>query len=369
METFDTVNQSTLTDELVCVSCAGTLSYKPGTNHLKCGYCGAMNEIASPDGKTEIKETNLDEFLIDNFEAEEKIQVTTVQCDGCGASSTLAPNVTSDNCPFCSSPLVVESGSVCNVHKPQYLLPFKVESKEALGNFRTWIKKLWFAPNDLTKYAQNDKLNGIYVPFWTYDCNTFTDYSGQRGIHYQVQQKVTVMQDGKPVTRTKTVTKTKWYFVSGRVNNFFDDILVPATRSMNREKLNKLEPWDLPELVGYNDKFLSGFKTENYQVSLKEGYQEAKTRMQSKIEESIKRDIGGDAQRIISMSTDYKDPSFKHILLPVWISAFKYKNKVYQFLVNARTGEVQGERPYSVAKITMLVLTILAFFGLLFMLA
>jgi hypothetical protein len=45
----------------------------------------------------------------------------------------------------------------------------------------------------------------------------------------------------------------------------------------------------------------------------------------------------------------------------VWISAYRYQNKAYQFIINARTGEVQGERPYSILKIVFFILGIIAF--------
>jgi predicted RNA-binding Zn-ribbon protein involved in translation (DUF1610 family) len=351
--------------ELACCDCGATLKFAPGTYSLSCDYCGASNEIAPPNSKTVVEETNLDKYLVDNFEGEDKISMVTVKCTSCGSSTTLKPNITSDNCPFCDSALVVENGSLCSQHKPQYILPFQLDAKEAVNIFKKWLKKLWFAPNDLEKLALSDKLTGMYVPFWTYDCTTQTSYSGQRGIDYQTTESYKTVENGETITKTRTVTKTKWQIVKGKVTHNFDDIVVPASRSMNREKLQKLEPWDLPKLVGYDDRFLSGFKTETYQVSLKEGYVEAKQKMQGKIEQLVKRDIGGDRQRISSMNTDYKNPSFKHILLPVWISAFRYKGKVYQFLVNARTGEVQGERPYSPAKIILFIVMIIIAIGLL----
>jgi hypothetical protein len=46
------------------------------------------------------------------------------------------------------------------------------------------------------------------------------------------------------------------------------------------------------------------------------------------------------------------------LLLPVWIGAYRFQSKVYQVAVNARTGEVQGERPYSAGKIALLVAVI-----------
>jgi hypothetical protein len=123
-----------------------------------------------------------------------------------------------------------------------------------------------------------------------------------------------------------------------------------------KDKLRALEPWDLTHVVAYNDQYLTGFRSENYQVDLRSAYQEGKGRMQEVIADTVRRDIGGDRQTINSVNTLYNNPTFKYILLPVWISAYKYKNKVYQFLINARTGEVQGQRPYSTLKIALAVI-------------
>ncbi|HEB11175.1 MAG TPA: hypothetical protein ENI06_08190 [Spirochaetales bacterium] len=78
---------------------------------------------------------------------------------------------------------------------------------------------------------------------------------------------------------------------------------------------------------------------------------------------AVERDIGGDEQIINTMNVTYRDITFKHLLLPIWISAFKFKDKVYRFLVNARTGEVQGERPWSWLKILLAALATAAVIG------
>ncbi|MEO6306146.1 MAG: hypothetical protein ABIP51_23565, partial [Bacteroidia bacterium] len=159
------------------------------------------------------------------------------------------------------------------------------------------------------------------------------------------------------------VRHTNWFHASGTVNNSFDDILICASNSLPKKLVQDLEPWDLPELVSYNDQFLAGFVTESYQTELKPGFEEAKQRMLPIIQGTVRSDIGGDTQQIDSISTDYNDISFKHILLPLWISAYKYNEKVYRFTINARTGEVQGERPYSALKIFFFSLAIVAVIG------
>jgi hypothetical protein len=43
----------------------------------------------------------------------------------------------------------------------------------------------------------------------------------------------------------------------------------------------------------------------------------------------------------------------------VWISAYRYRDRTFRFIVNARTGQVQGERPWSVLKVTLAVIALL----------
>jgi LSD1 subclass zinc finger protein len=355
--------------ELACAGCGALLKFKPGTQHLVCEYCGAKNEIAQPEADGKIEEISLDDFLARNFEQEETVDVTTVKCDGCHAVVTFDDRTSSDKCAFCSSPLVVKGGTTSQVHKPQYLLPFGIDDKKARENFKRWIHSLWFAPNDLKHYANDAKrLSGMYLPFWTFDCSTHTSFTGQRGEYYYVTETYNTVENGKTITQSRQVRKTRWYSASGDVSNLFDDLLIEATASLNKEKLRSLEPWDLKNLAAYNDKYLSGFRTETYQVDVKSGYQQAKVRMEPIIENSIRNKIGGDEQRIHFTNTTYNNPSFKHILLPVWLSAYRYNNKVFQFLINARTGEVQGERPYSAAKIALAIIGGLIVLAALFLL-
>ncbi|HRG00963.1 MAG TPA: hypothetical protein PKZ75_07595 [Bacteroidia bacterium] len=343
-----------------CKDCGANLKYLPGTPYLNCDYCGAKNEIAVE--KTEIIENDFESFLNEKAHLEDKQTISTVKCSNCAASTTLKPNVTSCNCPYCDTPLVIQNASTSSIIKPSYLLPFKIDRKKSTELFINWAGGLWFAPNKIKEYAQHsaDKLNGIYMPYWTYDSDTVTGYSGMRGVYYYVTE---TYKDSEGKTQTRQVRRTNWFPASGTVYNNFDDVLIVSSKSLPEKLANDLEPWDLHDLTAYNDNFLSGFVTESYQIDLKEGFEKAKDRMQDRITSSVRVDIGGDEQQIISMNTAYNDITFKHILLPVWLSSYRYKDKVYRFLVNARTGEVQGERPYSAAKIAALVITVIVIIG------
>ncbi|PID87744.1 MAG: hypothetical protein CSB06_03655 [Bacteroidia bacterium] len=351
-------------NEIICTNCGAKLVFAPGMDSLACEYCGAENAIKIDEKKREeaLQEIDFEEYLKKELEdgGEGVEDVTTVRCDSCGAETTFNPNVVSDKCEFCDSPLVSKEAHHTRVIVPKAMLPFKVSKKEAFEAYQYWLKKLWFAPNKLKKNArQTEDLNGIYTPYWTYDSDTTTRYTGQRGDDYQTTE--TYYEDGE--TRTRTVTKTRWTRVRGIVSRFFDDVMVPASDSLPRKYIDRLEPWDLENLVPYDTKYLAGFRSEIYSVSLRNGWDFAKEKMDPVIRSDIRYDIGGDHQTISSMDTEYSGTTFKHILLPVWLSAYKYKNKVYRFMINARTGEVQGERPWSWIKITLASLLGIAVIG------
>jgi LSD1 subclass zinc finger protein len=340
-----------ISGELKCKSCSAVLKFAPGTNSLKCQYCGSENEIKAEKAEA-IQELDFQQAITEGLKTQEEQKVSTVKCGGCGATSTLKPNKTSDQCPFCGTSLVLTSSAITTSIKPKSVLPFKIDKNKAFDSFSKWVKSLWWAPSNLKKAALNvDKLNGIYIPYWTYDCGTRTSYSGERGIHRQETEYYTEEVNGRSVQRSRTVTVTDWYYCSGNVSVNFDDVLVNASNSLPKDYADKLEPWDLKNLVPFDEKYLAGFQAESYQLGLKEGFDVAKKIMDGPIQNAIRRDIGGDDQRINSYNTQYNRITFKHTLLPIWISAYRYGSKVYRFMVNGSTGEVQGERPYSAVKI------------------
>lgn len=358
------IANDTTQKEIICKGCGSKLTYAPGTNSLKCDHCGKMNEITFSDEV--IEELDFETFINQYNDVAEKHDIITVKCDACGAQTSFEANVVSDACSFCGSPIVVSSGTVHRSIQPKSLLPFLIDKRKSLEMFTNWLNKLWWAPNDLLKLAaQEGKLAGMYIPYWTYDANTTTSYIGERGIDYTETEEYETEENGQTVTRTRTITRTEWYPVSGVVSDDFDDVLVIASRSLPKTNTEKLEPWDLQHLVPFNPSYLTGYKTECYQIDLRQGFDEAKAYMEGDIHSHVLADIGGNHQRVFSKETRYDHITFKHILLPVWISSYLYQGKIYRFLVNGRSGEVQGERPYSWIKITLTILGLIALIAVL----
>jgi len=340
-----------------CAQCGADLAFAPGTDRLVCPYCGAENEVAPMEGT--VAERDFRAALAALAGQHETIEAITAKCTNCGAETTLPPNVTADFCAFCGAPLVLQGAST-RLMKPEGVLPFKITEAEAKEAFRKWIAGLWFAPNALKAQAKTQRrLAGLYIPHWTFDARTETGYTGRRGEWYYTTETYTTTENGKPVTRTRQVRHTRWYPASGHVTNTFDDLLVTASTTLPEVWRPKITPEEWPALVPYRDDYLAGFRTEHYTVELEQGFEIAQGLMQPAIDTSIRHDIGGDEQQILHKATTYEDVTFKHILIPVWLATYRFKEKPYRFAINARTGEVHGERPWSAVKIALTVLAVL----------
>jgi DNA-directed RNA polymerase subunit RPC12/RpoP len=344
-----------------CPSCGADMVYEPGGTAMVCPYCGTRREIEVSDAVVE--ERSLEQYLQPRPDQLEVVAegALEVPCSRCGAVVTFVPPEVAGECAFCGAQIVAQPKAADPMVAPEGVLPFGIAPEQARASIKQWLSTRWFAPNALKTMARHESIGGVYLPFWTYDAETDSRYTGQRGEHYYVTETYTTTNaQGKTVTQTRQVRHTRWYPASGTVSRAFDDVLIAATNGLPRKYLDALEPWDLEALRPYEPAFLSGFKAQRYQVGLGEGFSMAKEVMARVIEQDVRRDIGGDEQLVHDVNTRYWNLTFKHLLLPVYLGAYRFNQKSYQVMVNARTGEVTGDRPYSWVKITLFVLMILA---------
>ncbi len=345
--------------QFACANCGGTVTATPGEDALTCEHCGHVQPIDRKAGRILEYDFRAAIAGAPRRHADEMIaNGRQIECKACGARAVLAGQA--GKCAFCGSPVVADLKTDDEFLLPESLLPHKVTREQSKAAFRSWIKSRWFAPSDLSRRAKAGGMDGVFLPYWTYDSDTTTKYTGARGEHYWVTESYT---DSKGNRKTRSVRKTRWYPAWGTVQRSFDDVLVCASTSLPADKIQELEPWDLHALQPYDAAYLAGFVAERYRVELDKGFEIAEDRMEPEIRGDVRRDIGGDEQRIYSMDIRHDNVRFKHVLLPLWISSFKYSDRTFRVMVNARTGEVQGERPYSWIKITLFVLFIAAIIG------
>lgn len=349
-----------------CEQCGAVLAFEPGAQQLVCRYCGHANRVVEP--ATAVVENELDRALA-ALRPEDPPAPIERKCDQCGYQFTLPAGRHAGLCPSCASPAVHDPASA-RVIAPGAVLPFVIGEPDGRRLVQGWLGSLWFAPSRLAREARSGgRLEGLYVPHWTFDARSRSRYVGRRGDVYYETRMVEQVVNGRRVRRAVQVPRIRWTPVQGQLARDFDDLLVVAGRELPRHLVERLEPWDLPGLKAYAPDYLSGFGAELYAVSVGDAHEEAKAAMRAVIERDARLDIGGDQQVVERLEVALSEETYKLVLLPVWVASFRFLGKDYRVLVNGRTGEVHGERPWSLVKIALAVLLALLLLGGLFLLS
>ena len=348
-------------EHVKCPSCAAEMVYSPEEGALVCPYCGSHLEIEASSSPIE---EHIFEFSQSHAQ-EWGLSTKVIHCSNCGADMVADENVTARVCAYCGSPMITQAEN-SNCIAPEAILPFKISSDTAKRYFKNWVKSRFFAPRALREQNTLQKLSGVYIPYFTYDCNTESDYSAQAGTHYYETEMVTVQRDGKAVTEERKVMKTRWNPVNGHFASNFDDILILASKNID-SKLITLN-YNLKELVPYQKEFIYSFLAENNNISKEDCWTSAQNVIKIKLEEEIKKVINADEVRGLTFSTAYNNITFKSILLPAWISSYLFKGKTYKFMINGQSGEIDGQSPVSALRIFISILVAMGITGLCFVL-
>ncbi len=323
-----------------CENCGDELIFDPETNTLKCKSCGL--KVVFDEKETKIIENCFFEALENenSITIDENSKVNEIECKNCGATLVYKDNVVANKCIYCNSANVLLRNDTHYI-KPEYLVPFKISQKYSNELIDKWCKQKFFMNKDFQETIKHNDFYGVYIPYWTYNSNTITHYTALKGTHYHVP--VTRKVNGK--TTTTMARRTHWRPVSGIYNRFFDDILIPATKNTTDIDYRKVTYFNLESLVHYDEKYITGFLAKKYDFTLKNAWPDAKVLANNDLQYEIKKQIGGDVVSNLILNTNYNDITYKHVLLPIWIYTYSYKDKVYTFLMNGQTGSIFAKYP------------------------
>lgn len=324
-----------------CNTCGAQLEFSPGSTALTCPYCGTEQHIQFEARR--VVDRDWETLAAKPRRPREAVPPNLFVCTQCGAHTE--SDSWSEHCEFCGAAVVVDQFDP-DLVAPEGVLPFQVDRSGAKSALRQWVKSRWFAPNKFKRVSEAEQLSSSYLPHWTWDADTRSRYTGQRGEHYYVEN-----------SKGERQRRTRWYPAKGAVSRSFDDVVVPATTHVSNKHLEDLsEDWPTQKAAAYQPEFLAGHRTQRYDVEPEVGLSQAKLKMDKVIRRDVKRDIGGDEQRIHSIDTEYSNIKYKLLLLPVWLVVYLFGGKPWQVLVSGQTGRVTGERPWSAWKIAFAVL-------------
>lgn len=335
-----------------CPQCGANMNFDSEVDGLKCDYCGYS--LILNGQKSQIENDFLTATNEDNWKEDAQI----ASCPNCGSENVVDKDTISCICPFCNTPLVFKLDELKGA-KPDRVIPFKISNKDAVDFYKKWIKNKFFVPMKLKKHIPNPIQSSVYIPSWTFDTNSYCTYKGRLGKTY-----TTTVGTGK---NRHTVTRVRWFRISGVHQKIVDDILICSGKQLSQNDLTKLSPFNTNESYVYDNRYLAGHIAEHYNLELKDGWESAKNIIRGQIRSEILSKYYYDRIDYLEFTPIYADIKYKYVLVPVWISNFMYKNKKYIFYVNGESGRITGKYPISVVKVLITVFIVLAIIiGLIF---
>jgi len=338
-----------------CQECGAGMRWDPTQNGLTCNYCGATREVAALEAQ--IVERSLD----DAGDAQRGLglELRVVQCKTCGARIALEPPITTESCAYCGSTNVLQQDANRNAIRPESLVPLEVGRAMVEERFQRWLHRLWFRPSELKRTRRFDAV-GIYVPFWAFDCEAESDWTAQSGTSEEGRGRRRKLHLGKSRMRSELQEGIRWTPAQGQRFDAVRDEHVHASKGRGAELVRKLGPFNLEQLVPYRPEYLAGWRAEEYQVDLEDGWNLGRRAILERQRLLCAGDVPGDTQKNLRVHTTISDVRWKHVLLPIWSVSYRFRGKTYAVLVHGQSGRVVGKAPWSAVKLGFVLFAVSA---------
>lgn len=272
-----------------------------------------------------------------------------IECKNCGAQLTVPADSLSVTCPFCDSNYVVErSPDDAQRQPPEFVIGFSVTPAQALEKFRAWLRAGGlFQPGDLHMAQIEEKLRGVYVPFWSFSMLARSRWSAKIGEYWYRTETYTTMVNGKPQIQTRQVQETEWWPLGGQHHSYYSGYLVSGSRGLPQIYADRVKPFRLVALKRYQPYFLAGWLSEQYSIERDDALTICQQEFHRQEEQNIGAFLPGDTSKSLAVETEFSDVNSDLILLPVYLLAYRYGENIFRFLVNGQTGQVAGDKPLS----------------------
>lgn len=329
-----------------CPACSASLPFDPATGTWKCEYCATtytLEELERFEAKNSERETRKNKF------SGKKMDVDEYSCPNCGAKIITDENTAATFCVYCGSTSIIKN-RLQGMLEPRAIIPFKTTKEQAIEAFKKCTKGKLFAPSDFAKKEQIEKISGVYIPFWLYDCET------DGNIDCTCTKVSTWTAGNYEYTKTDTFNATR----SGSAE--FEKVPVDGSKKFDDDTMDSIEPFKYEELKDFSASYLSGFLAEKYDVDDDEAYERAKVRIAKTFKDELKKDmVGYSTVTINSEKMNIENSNTDYVMLPVWMLNIKYKDKMHTFAMNGQTGKMIGNIPICATKALLWILGV--FFG------
>ncbi|CAM3747824.1 hypothetical protein [Marinicrinis lubricantis] len=325
-----------------CMNCGGPLAFKPESQNWTCDYC--LSEFGEQEVRdfihheqTHAETSMTGEALQHKKEQDQEFQDKAMgyTCESCGAEIVTDDTTAATFCYYCHNPTIIQR-RLEGDFRPEKVIPFQFNREQATAKFIKWCRRKPLLSKWFIADSQLEKLSGIYVPFWLFDCDIEGEISGE-------------------ATRVRTYTRgdtryteTKYFHVDRGGSAAFRDVPADGSRKLDDELMTILEPFDYKDLKDFTMAYLSGYLAEKYDMDQNDVYGRVSTIIRNHMSSLLQETIQG-YNRVSIHHTHVKFHKVEatYVLLPVWMFTYHYKGKIYMFAMNGQTGKIAGRLPIS----------------------
>lgn len=322
--------------EYKCPCCGAALKFSGDEQELTCEYCNNHFPVDAVKAYNEENEETIfswEQQIPDTWSEDEFSKVQTFTCQSCGGVLITDEHTTATFCPYCESPAIL-SGRLSGDIRPDGVLPFQNTKEDAVNAFARICKKKALLPKDFVQAHRLEKISGIYVPFWLYDCNGA----------YNGQYKATRMHHWSD--SHYHYTRTDHYLLKRRAVADFSGIPMDGSSKTNDIVMESIEPFDFSKIVDFETAYLSGFFADKYDIEASQGQHRIEQRVSETLSDSLQNTFIGFSSVVpTGKQLQVTHGTAKYVLLPVWMLHTKYQGETYLFAMNGQTGKMTGTFP------------------------
>ncbi len=312
-----------------CPNCGGGLIFDADKQDFICEYCDSVfkeEDFFNKDENLNIK-TVKTESTEENYD-----NAVLYVCPSCGAEVVTDETTAATTCYYCSNPVVL-SGKLSGELKPDMIVPFKIDKKDAIEKFKEMCGKKKFLPKNFISESRLEEIKGVYFPYWYIDCET----NGSMNVKSR-HVRSWVVGDIK-----YTETTVKGHFRQGEMQ--IRNMPEAALKSKDKDIMRYVCPFDNQELIPFSMSYLSGYFAERRNIDYKEIENDVDAKIKSFSTDKLKSSVNEVNVSVTDSMINIGEKRWRYNLLPVWVLNYKHKDKNYIYALNGQTGKVYGELP------------------------
>ena len=317
--------------EQKCPCCGGTVEFDAGIQKLKCPYCDTefdINAIPADDND----EANWSSQSKD-WSTDETGNICEYICNSCGGEIVTDATTGATNCPYCGNQVVMK-GQFSGALRPDMVIPFKLDKKQAKEALKKHISTKKFVPKAFLSDNRLEEVKGVYVPHWLFTC----DAAGNG--EYRAK-KIRRWSDAD-----YNYTEISYYSAYRSGNMSFDNIPVDGSKKMPDDLMESVEPFDISQAVDFNTAYLAGYLADKYDVTAEESMPRANERVKQSLDDALRQSVTGyDVVESNHINMNVTNGTYKYALYPVWLLSTTWNGEKYTFAMNGQTGKFVGNIP------------------------